>query len=146
MERRRQGMNKVILIGYLGQEPEMKYFESGSKVTRFSLALNNYNKKDQKEVTDWINCEAWGKTAEAIGEYCKKGHKVAIDGSLKTQQWQDDAGNKKSKTVVLVGRVEFLTSKNKSEKCKASQPEPQQEPTQGSLDMEIPAYESEIPY
>ena len=124
-------MNSVILIGNLGQDPEMKYFGSGSKVTKFSLALRGYSKKEEKEVTDWVSCEAWGKTAELIGEYCKKGHKLAIEGSLKTQKWEDNDGNKKSKTFVLVNRVEFLTSKKQSEQPEGQPAETeQQEPEQ----------------
>ena len=124
-------MNNVTLIGNLGQDPEMKYFESGSKVTKFSLALNSYNKKEEKEVTDWVNCEAWGKTAELIGEYCKKGHKIAIEGSLKTQSWEDDKGNKRSRTFVLVNRIEFLTSKKQEP---SANPAPvEQEPEQQQL-------------
>lgn len=123
-------MNSVILIGNLGQDPEMKYFDSGSTVTKFSLALRGYNKKEEKEVTDWVSCEAWGKTAELIGEYCKKGHKLAIEGSLKTQKWEDSDGNKKSKTFVLVSRVEFLTSKNSDQTQTTAVESVQQEPEQ----------------
>lgn len=123
-------MNSVILIGNLGQDPEMKYFGSGSKVTKFSLALRGYSKKEEKEVTDWVSCEAWGKTAELIGEYCKKGHKLAIEGSLKTQKWEDNDGNKKSKTFVLVSRVEFLTSKNSDQTQTTAVESVQQEPEQ----------------
>lgn len=123
-------MNSVILIGNLGQDPEMKYFDSGSKVTKFSLALRGYNKKEEKEVTDWVSCEAWGKTAELIGEYCKKGHKLAVEGSLKTQKWEDNDGNKKSKTFVLVSRVEFLTSKNSDQTQTTAVESVQQEPEQ----------------
>ena len=108
-------MNHISLVGNLGQDPEMKYFDSGSKVTKFSLALRGYNKKEDKETTDWVSCEAWEKTAELIGEYCKKGHKLAIEGSLKTQKWEDGEGNKRSRTFVLVSRVEFLTSKKQTE-------------------------------
>lgn len=120
-------MNSVILIGNLGQDPEMKYFGSGSKVTKFSLALRGYSKKEEKETTDWVSCEAWGKTAELIGEYCKKGHKLAIEGSLKTQKWEDNDGNKKSKTFVLVNRVEFLTSKKQSEQPEGQPAETEQQ-------------------
>lgn len=123
-------MNSVILIGNLGQDPEMKYFGSGSKVTKFSLALRGYSKKEEKEVTDWVSCEAWGKTAELIGEYCKKGHKLAVEGSLKTQKWEDNDGNKKSKTFVLVSRVEFLTSKNSDQTQTTAVESVQQEPEQ----------------
>ena len=122
-------MNIVTLIGNLGQDPEMKYFESGSKVTKFSLALNSYNKKEEKEVTDWVNCEAWNKTAELIGEYCKKGNKLAVEGCLKTQSWEDENGNKRSRTFVLVGRVEFLTPK-KQDTESATPTQEQQEPQQ----------------
>ena len=123
-------MNSVILIGNLGQDPEMKYFDSGSKVTKFSLAIRGYSKKEEKETTDWVSCEAWGKTAELIGEYCKKGHKLAIEGSLKTQKWEDNDGNKKSKTFVLVSRVEFLTSKNSDQTQTTAVESVQQEPEQ----------------
>ncbi len=123
-------MNNVTLIGNLGQDPEMKYFDSGSKVTKFSLALNSYNKKEEKEVTDWVNCEAWNKTAELIGEYCKKGHKIAVEGCLKTQTWEDEKGNKRSKTFVLVSKVEFLTSKKQDgqpQQTEASETESEQQ-------------------
>ena len=123
-------MNSVILIGNLGQDPEMKYFDSGSKVTKFSLAIRGYSKKEEKETTDWVSCEAWGKTAELIGEYCKRGHKLAIEGSLKTQKWEDNDGNKKSKTFVLVSRVEFLTSKNSDKTQTTAVESVQQEPEQ----------------
>lgn len=120
-------MNSVILIGNLGQDPEKKYFDSGSKVTKFSLALRGYSKKEDKETTDRVSCEAWGKTAELIGEYCKKGHKLAIEGSLKTRKWEDDKGNKRSITFVLVSRVEFLTSKKQSEQTEGLPAEVEQE-------------------
>lgn len=126
-------MNIVTLIGNLGQDPEMKYFESGSKVTKFSLALNSYNKKEEKEVTDWVNCEAWNKTAELIGEYCKKGNKLAVEGCLKTQSWEDENGNKRNRTFVLVSRVEFLTSKKQGEQTEglpADVKKDEQEPEQ----------------
>ena len=126
-------MNSVTLIGNLGQDPEMKYFDSGAKVTKFSLALNSYNKKEEKEVTDWVNCEAWKKTAELIGEYCKKGDKVAVEGSLKTQNWEDDNGNKRSKTFVLVSRIEFLTSKKQAGQAPKDSIDEQQEPEQQQL-------------
>ena len=124
-------MNNVNLVGNIGQDPEMKYFESGKNNVKFSLALNSYNAKTKKEITDWVSCEAWGKTAELIGEYCKKGHKLAIEGSLKTRKWEDDKGNKRSITFVLVSRVEFLTSKKQTEQPEGQPAETeQQEPEQ----------------
>lgn len=126
-------MNTVILIGNLGKDPEIKYFDSGACKTTFTLALSAYNSKTKENETEWVNCEAWNKTAETIAEYCKKGHKLCVTGSLKTQKWEDENGNKKSKTIVLVHRIEMLTPKNK---------EPQnpdfgyEEQEQGKLDIE----------
>ena len=122
-------MNNVNLVGNIGQDPEMKYFESGKNNVKFSLALNSYNAKTKKEITDWVSCEAWGKTAELIGEYCKKGHKLAVEGCLKTSKWQDEQGNKHSRTFVLINRVEFLTPKDKSESRQQTQDdaEPEQQ-------------------
>lgn len=140
-------MNNVTLIGNLGQDPEMKYFESGSNVTKFSLALNSYNKKEEKEVTDWVNCEAWNKTAELIGEYCKKGHKVAVEGCLKTSKWEDENGENRSKTYVLVNRIGFLTPK-KQETESATPKQEQQEPQQQQI-VDPDEYfirEEEIPF
>lgn len=124
-------MNKVILIGNLGQDPDMKYFESGSIVTKFSMALNSYDSKNKEEKTDWISCEAWKKTAELIGEHCKKGSKIAIEGSLKTQSWEDTNGQKRTKTFVLVSRAEFLNSaKQTGEAKQEAEPETEQEQEQ----------------
>ena len=120
-------MNNVNLVGNIGQDPEMKYFESGKNNVKFSLALNSYNAKTKKEITDWVSCEAWGKTAELIGDYCKKGHKLAIEGSLKTRKWEDNDGNKRSRTFVLVSRVEFLKSKKQSEQTEGLPAEVEQE-------------------
>lgn len=107
-------MNTVNLIGNLGQDPEMKYFDSGTVVCSFSIALASYDKKEQKETTDWVLCKSWGKTAEVVGEYVKKGHKLGVCGSLKTDTWEKD-GKKQSKTYVLVSRVDLLTSKKDGE-------------------------------
>ncbi len=112
-------MNKVFLIGNLGQDPEMKYFETGSVVAKFSMAINSYDSKNKEEKTDWISCEAWKKTAELIGEYCKKGSKIAIEGSLKTQNWEDSNGQKRTKTFVLVSRAEFLTTNKRTEETES---------------------------
>lgn len=142
-------MNNVNLVGNIGKDPEMKYFESGKNNVKFSLALNSYNAKTKKEITDWVSCEAWGKTAELIGEFCKKGHKLAVEGCLKTSKWQDEQGNKHSRTFVLVNRVEFLKSKKQSEQTEGLPAETeQQEPEQQHFvnPDDYWNYEEEIPF
>lgn len=139
-------MNNVNLVGNIGQDPEMKYFESGKNNVKFSLALNSYNAKTKKEITDWVSCEAWGKTAELIGEYCKKGHKLAVEGCLKTSKWQDEQGNKHSRTFVLINRVEFLTPKDKSESRQQAQDEAEPEQQQFINPDEYWNYEEEISF
>lgn len=139
-------MNSVTLIGNLGQDPEMKYFNSGAVNVKFSLALNSYNKKEEKEVTDWVNCEAWKKTAELIGEYCKKGDKVAVEGSLKTQNWEDDNGNKRSRTFVLVSRIEFLSSKKQESSANPAPAEQEHEQQQLVDPDEYFIGQEEIPF
>ena len=75
-------INSVVLVGRVGQDPEMKYFESGKVKTTFSMAINRWDAKTKGEVTDWFNIELWDKLAEVAGEYVKKGKLVAVDGNL----------------------------------------------------------------
>jgi single-strand DNA-binding protein len=104
-------INTGTLIGRVGGEPEVKHFESGTVVAKFTLAVNRRSKKDDQP--DWFNCEAWGKTAEVIEKYVSKGKQLAIRGSLKIETWQDKkTGETQSKPVVRVDEVELLGSKN----------------------------------
>lgn len=98
-------INSVVLTGRVGQNPEMKYFESGTVNVSFSIAVNKWSKKDNKELTNWFKCIAWGKQAEFIGEYVKQGHAVTILGELDTDKWTDEQGNKKEKTYILVDSI-----------------------------------------
>lgn len=100
-------MNTVNLIGRLTADPQMKYFESGKAIAKFSLAVNR-----TKEETDFFEMEAWEKTAEVIGQYCKKGSQVGVSGRLLQERWQDKTtGTNRSKVVVRCQRVELLGSK-----------------------------------
>ena len=98
-------MNKVIMIGNLTRDPETKVLDSGKMVTNFSIAVN-----ERKDVVDYFNCEAWEKTADLIQNYCKKGHKIAIEGRIKTKQYEKD-GEKRYTTYIICSNVEFLTQK-----------------------------------
>jgi len=101
-----RGVNKVILLGNLGRDPEVKYTQSGMAVARFSLATTERAKdKDGnwQDKTEWHNLVAFGRTAEVAGEYLKKGRTIYIEGALRTSSWDDkESGQKKYKTEVIV--------------------------------------------
>lgn len=100
-------MNTVNLIGRLTADPQMRYFESGKAIAKFSIAVNR-----TKEETDFFEMEAWEKTAEVIGQYGKKGSQVGVSGSLLQERWVDRAtGGNRSKVVVRCNRVDLLGSK-----------------------------------
>ena len=104
-------MNVVILIGRLTRDPELKFGQSGKAYSRFSLAVDNPFKKEEP---DFINCVAFGKTAELIGEYLRKGKKVAVNGKLQMNRFETN-GEKRTSYDVLVGTVEFLEPKSYGE-------------------------------
>ena len=103
-------LNVVALVGCLGRDPETKYFDSGTVVTKFSIAVNR-PKKDGVQEADWFDCEAWGKTAEFATNYIKKGYRISIAGSLKQEKWERD-GEKRSKVIVRIDRLENLTPRD----------------------------------
>jgi len=107
-----KSVNKVILIGNLGKDPELKYTPSGTPVAKFSLATNErFKDKDGQwqDRTEWHNITAWARTAEIAGEYLKKGGKVYIEGSLRTHSWDDkQSGQKKYMTEIIVNDLVLL--------------------------------------
>jgi len=98
-------LNKVMIIGNVGQEPEMKYTPTGKAVTSFSVAVNS--KFKEKETTEWISVVTWGKLAETSNQYLAKGQQVFIEGRLQTRTWDKD-GVKHYKTEVVADKVLFL--------------------------------------
>lgn len=110
-------MNKVFLIGRLTNNIELRYTEKKLPIATFSIAINrDYKNADGEYETDFINCKAFQMTAELIGKYTKKGDLIAIDGSLRTNSYEDKEGNKKRSTEVLVSTVQFLQQKTKRRK------------------------------
>ena len=105
-------MNLVILTGRLTRDPELKFGQSGKAYSRFSLAVD---RPFQKGEADFINCVAFGKTAELIGEYLRKGRKVGVQGRIQMNRYEVN-GEKRTSYDVLVDTVEFLESKNGTEK------------------------------
>ena len=107
--------NKVQLIGNLGQNPEVKELNGGKKVAKFSLATNEtYRNKAGEKVTDtqWHNLVAWGKTADIIEKYLKKGSEIAVEGKLLNRTWTDKEGVKRYITEIQVSELLMLGGKN----------------------------------
>ena len=107
-------INKVILVGRLTKDIELKSTQSGTNYVQFDLAVGNGKDKEGNErPTDFINCVAWEKRAENLSVYVHKGHRVAIEGRLKVDKYQNEKGENRYKTYVLVEGYEFLESKPK---------------------------------
>lgn len=109
------GLNKVMLIGRLGKDPELKYTPGGQAVANFTLATSErFNNKDgqKQERTEWHAVVAWGKQAELANQYLKKGREVYVEGRIQTRSWDDRDGNKKYKTEVVATAIQFLGSRD----------------------------------
>ncbi len=106
------GINKVILIGNLGKDPEVRFTPSGQAVANFNIATSeSWNDKttNQKvEKTEWHRIVVWGKLGELCGEYLKKGRQCYVEGRLQTREWTDKEGQKKYTTEVVANTVQFL--------------------------------------
>ena len=113
-----RGVNKVILLGNVGRDPETRYAQNGTAVTRFSIATSEIWKDrssgEQQERTEWHNIVCFARLAEVAGEYLKKGSKVYIEGQLRTSSWEQD-GQKKYRTEVNAKELQMLDSKGRSE-------------------------------
>ena len=110
-----RGVNKVILIGNLGQDPEVKYMPNGNAVTKISVATSeswkDKNTGQQQERTEWHRVVAFARLAEIMGEYLHKGSKVYIEGSLRTNKWQDQSGQDRYTTEIIVDQMQMLDSR-----------------------------------
>lgn len=105
-------MNKVILIGRLARDPEMRTTISGATVTRFTIAVSrNFADQNGERKTDFLNCVAWRKQAENIAKYCQKGTQVAVEGRIETGSYDAQDGTKRYTTDIMCDNVTFLGSK-----------------------------------
>lgn len=106
-----QGLNKVLLIGHLGTDPETRYTQGNQAVAKFRLATTeNYTDRSgtQQSRTEWHSIVAWGRTAETVSRYLRKGRQVYVEGRIQTRQWEDREGKKRYTTEVVALRVLFL--------------------------------------
>lgn len=109
-------LNSVNLVGNVGGDPDVRYFDSGSVKVAISLAVGRAYKKEGQPDTDWFRVEAWSKTAEVIANHVRKGNKLGITGRLETKSWNDkNTGQQRSMTVVVAERVALLTPKQQQQ-------------------------------
>jgi len=108
-------MNKVVLVGRLARDPELRTTQSGTAVVSFTVACDRrFAKQGEERQADFISCVAWGKTAEFVSRYFTKGMRIALDGRIQTRSWDDQNGQKRYATEVVAEDVEFAQSKNES--------------------------------
>src|SRR3990170_1176693 len=141
-------VNKVILIGRLGRDPELKYTPSGAPVAKFSIATDEVFKDrsgEQQRRTEWHTIVAWSKLAEICGEYLTKGKQVYIEGSIRSRQWEDQSGNKRTSYEIVARQMTMLGSRGDSERVAPERPaapqptaEPEAPPEPEITDEDIP--------
>lgn len=140
----RSGINKVILVGNLGKDPDMRYTAGGDAVANLSIATseswNDNQTGEKKEKTEWHRVVFFRRIAEVCGEYLKKGSSVYIEGSLRTRDWEDDQGNKRYTTEIIGREMQMLGGRRSEENMDQS---PQMnssssQPEEGLIDDEIP--------
>lgn len=130
--------NKIVLIGNMTADAELKTTPSGVNVCNFSIGVSRPYIQDVERVTDFFECTAWRGIAETIAKYCKKGHKVCVIGSVQTRTYEDNNGNKRKVFDIIVQEVEFLTPKANAE---SEEPRTRSKPTLQAMDDD-----SDIPF
>ncbi|HDS7134911.1 TPA: single-stranded DNA-binding protein [Klebsiella aerogenes] len=140
-----RGINKVILVGHLGQDPEVRYMPNGGAVANLTLATSETWRDKQsgelRENTEWHRVVMFGKLAEVAGEYLRKGAQVYIEGQLRTRNWQDEAGTTRYVTEVLVGQngtMQMLGGRREGSSSESATPQQPAKP-------QIPAQPAEAP-
>lgn len=109
-------MNHVTLIGRLTKDPEVRYTQSGTPVGTFTLAVDRRVAKDKPKEADFIPCVVWGKTAEVVGNWCKKGKQVGVEGRIQVRSYDAKDGSKRYVTEVIVNDLELLGKSDGSNK------------------------------
>jgi single-strand DNA-binding protein len=112
-----RGLNKVMIIGNLGRDPEMRYTPSGRPVTSFSVATSRTwttSDGERRTETEWFNTVAWGNLAEFCNQYLSKGQRVYVEGRLQTRRWEDNDGNKHTSVEVVANELILLEDRRES--------------------------------
>lgn len=148
-----RGVNKVILVGNLGQDPETRYMPNGGAVTNISIATSESWKDkqtgEQKDKTEWHRVVIFGKLAEIAGEYLKKGSQVYIEGQLQTRKWQDQSGQDRYTTEVVVnigGTMQILGSRSNDDSSQQQTRQPNNHPAPPAHSEPPMDFDDDIPF
>ena len=152
-----RGVNKVILVGNLGKDPEVRYMPSGGAVANTTLATSESWKDKQsgetQERTEWHNLTFYGKVAEIAGEYLKKGSQIYVEGSIRTEKWQDKEGKDRYTTKIIVSEMQMLGARAgagvpTSENSRSSAPSPpsQTRSSAGAGAKPVDQFDDDIPF
>lgn len=143
-------LNKVMLIGNLGKDPELRHTPAGTAVATFSLATSeryrNKQSNEWEEKTEWHNVVLWNKLAETAGQYLSKGKTVYLEGRLQTRKWQDRDGNTRYTTEVVCDSMKMLSPKGESLSRGSADQASSYEPVSGSNYEEPPFQDDDIPF
>jgi len=137
-----RGLNKVMIIGHLGRDPEMRYTPSGRPVTTFTVAVGrswNSGDGERHTETEWFNIVAWGNLAETCKQYLTKGQQVYIEGRLQTRRWDDKEGQKHTSIEIVANEMIFLSERREGSSHT-------HEAAPASEDNEPPATDNEFPF
>jgi len=156
------GINKVILVGNLGAKPEIKYASNGNAISNLSVATSeswtDKNTGQKQERTEWHRVSLFGKVAEIAGQYLDKGSKVYVEGKLQTRKWQDQSGQDRYTTEVVIsgfsGTLQMLDRRDDSNSPMQSQSQPQSQPQSAQNAQQAPTitpvaqdeFEDDIPF
>ena len=148
-----RGVNKVILLGNVGRDPETRYAQNGTAVTRFSIATSEIWKDrssgEQQERTEWHNIVCFARLAEVAGEYLKKGSKVYVEGSLRTRKWQGQDGQDRYTTEIVASEMQMLDSRgggSASFDAPQSQGAPRSQPSSAPASAPDNDFDDDIPF
>ena len=135
-------LNRALLLGHLGADPEVRYTEGGQAVANFRMATSETwtDKAGQKqEKTEWHKIVAWGRTAELVGQYLKKGRQVFVEGRIETREWQDKDGQKRWSTEIKADRVVFVGGKSEGDGATSGSQNERPPPARGGYSGGRPA-------
>ena len=147
-----RGINKVILIGNLGKDPETRYMPSGGAVTKVTLATSetwkDKNSGEQQERTEWHRVVFFNRLGEIAGEYLKKGSKIYVEGSLRTRKWQGQDGQDRYTTEIVASEMQMLDSRGGTTSFDAPQTQsaPRSQPSSAPMSMPDNDFDDDIPF
>ena len=147
-----RGVNKVILIGNLGQDPEVRYMPNGNAVANVTVATSeswkDKNSGETQERTEWHRVVFFGRLAEIVGEYLKKGSKVYVEGRLQTRKWQDQSGQDRYTTEIVADQMQMLDSRGSggSAAFEGNRPAQQSAPAAAAAASPDDAFDDDIPF